>query len=83
VEDGKTLSTASCDDADEVWVVTFIPLTQGGMLALPGGLIAGAGSGYGPAFGLLVFSALSSAYTFILVGRSVEATNSGSFKQVG
>lgn len=52
------------------------------MLALPGGLIAGAGTGYGPAFGLLVFSALSSAYTFILVGRSVEATKSGSFKQV-
>lgn len=53
----------------------------GGMLALPAGLAAGAGTGYIPAFLLLAFSAVSSAYTFILVGRSVEATKSNSFKE--
>lgn len=52
------------------------------MLALPAGLIAGAGTGYGPAFALLIFSALSCGYTFILVGRTVEATKAGSFKEV-
>ncbi len=53
----------------------------GGMLALPAGLAAGAGTGYLPAYLLLAFSAISSAYTFILVGRSVEATRSRSFKE--
>jgi len=53
----------------------------GGMLALPAGLAAGAGTGYMPAYLLLAFSAVSSAYTFILVGRSVEATKSRSFKE--
>lgn len=55
---------------------------QGGMLALPAGLAAGAGTGYLPAYLLLGFSALSSAYTFVLVGRSVEATKARSFKEV-
>ncbi len=53
------------------------------MLALPAGLAAGAGTGYLPAYLLLGFSALSSAYTFVLVGRSVEATKARSFKEVG
>ncbi|EWM22597.1 Amino acid transporter, transmembrane [Nannochloropsis gaditana] len=53
----------------------------GGMLALPAGLAAGAGTGYIPAYLLLAFSAVSSAYTFVLVGRSVEATRSRSFKE--
>jgi hypothetical protein len=52
------------------------------MLALPAGLAAGAGTGYVPAFGLLAFSAVSCAYTFILVGRAVEVTKSSSFKEV-
>lgn len=51
------------------------------MLALPAGLAAGAGTGYLPAYLLLAFSALSSAYTFVLVGRSVEATKARSFKE--
>ena len=52
------------------------------MLALPAGLAAGAGTGYLPAYLLLVFSAVSSAYTFILVGRAVEATKARSFKEL-
>ena len=54
----------------------------GGMLALPAGLIAGAGTGLGPAYIFLAFAAISSAYTFILVGRSVEATKANSFKEL-
>lgn len=52
------------------------------MLALPGGMIAASGTGFGPAYILLAFSAISCAYTFVLVGRSVEATGASSFKEV-
>lgn len=52
------------------------------MLALPAGLAAGSGTGYFPAYLLLAFSAISSAYTFILVGRAVEATKARNFKEV-
>ncbi|KAG5190219.1 transmembrane amino acid transporter protein-domain-containing protein [Tribonema minus] len=54
----------------------------GGMLALPAGMAAGRGTGYAPAFALMAATCVLSAYTFVLVGKSVDATGARSFKDL-
>ncbi|CAM9368204.1 unnamed protein product, partial [Chrysoparadoxa australica] len=54
----------------------------GGMLALPAGVAAGTGTGWVPAFSILLFSATMSGYTFHLVSRCVEYKGAKSFKEL-
>mmetsp|Transcript_37424 Transcript_37424/g.120041 ORF Transcript_37424/g.120041 Transcript_37424/m.120041 type:complete len:409 (-) Transcript_37424:1256-2482(-) len=54
----------------------------GGMLALPAGMAAGRGTGVVPATLIVVAHALLSAYTYVLVGRSVAATNARDFREL-
>jgi len=55
-------------------------LIGAGMLALPSGMAAGQGTGFAPALMTLIFSAIASAYTFYIIGLSLHATNTTSFK---
>jgi Transmembrane amino acid transporter protein len=54
----------------------------GGMLALPAGMAAGSGTGFVPAIALMTGTCLLSAYTFVLVGKSVAHTRAKSFKDL-
>jgi len=54
----------------------------GGMLALPAGMAAGGGTGLIPAFALVLSTCILSAYTFVLLGKSVQYTKAASFKDL-
>eukprot|EP00639_Heterosigma_akashiwo_P032867 CAMPEP_0194715558 /NCGR_PEP_ID=MMETSP0296-20130528/7322_1 /TAXON_ID=39354 /ORGANISM="Heterosigma akashiwo, Strain CCMP2393" /LENGTH=233 /DNA_ID=CAMNT_0039615491 /DNA_START=65 /DNA_END=762 /DNA_ORIENTATION=- len=57
-------------------------LIGAGMLALPGGMAAGKGTGLIPAAIIMAFSALASAYTFYIIGISLHATKTKTFKEL-